>query len=74
MNSIRTILTIQSLTQNQKLLIILSAMLGLKGDKNAHKDKARSQGQKKLQRLQKVQYRHLDCWCNKSTLHQMFLN
>ena len=47
-------------------------MLGLKGDQNTHKDKARSQGQKKLQHLEKVRYGHLDCWCNKSTLHQMF--
>ena len=48
MNSLRAFLIIQSLTQYQKLHIpFLSVTLVLKEDKNAHKDKARSQGQKK---------------------------
>ena len=48
MNSLQTFLIIQSLTKYQKLHIpFLSVILGLKEDKNAHKDKVRSQGQKK---------------------------
>ena len=43
MNSKRKLLIIQSLTQYQKLHIsFLSVMLGLKEDKNTHKDKASS--------------------------------
>ena len=43
MNSKRKFLIIQSLTQYQKLHIsFLSVMLGLKEDKNTHKDKASS--------------------------------
>ena len=49
-------------------------MLGLKDDKNAHKDKERPQGQENSSAYKKYEYGHLDCWYNKSTLHQRFLN
>ena len=53
MNSLRAFLIIQSLTQYQKLHIpFLSVIPVLKEDKNAQKDKARSQGQKKQQQKQ----------------------
>ena len=74
-NSVPAFLIIRSLTQHQKLHIsFLSVMLGLKDDKNAHKDNERPQGQENSSAYKKYEYGHLDCWYNKSTLHQRFLN